>query len=155
MGLHVNVMQAGTYDAGYTLEPNASLMHKMGVARTIETGVIAHYVLGDPNANAFAAGCALTNEFITRRPDVAKRFTAAWGKAIAFIHDEPKEAIKYLAKNTFTPANVVDSVPVIGFMMVKDLSDSNKAEFQKFINFATQAGLISEKVDVTKYLKDF
>ena len=77
---HVNVMQAGTFDAGYTLEPNASTMRKMGVATTIEAGVIAHYVLGDPNANAFVGGCALTSDLVKSRPDVAKRFTAAWGR---------------------------------------------------------------------------
>ena len=44
MGQHVNAMTAGTFDAGYTLEPNASTMRKMGVATTLEAGVIAHYV---------------------------------------------------------------------------------------------------------------
>ena len=58
MAQHVNVMQSGTFDAGYTLEPNASTMRKMGVARTIEAGVIAKYVLGDAEANAFVGGCA-------------------------------------------------------------------------------------------------
>src|SRR4030081_3342834 len=42
MGQHVNVMQAGTFDAGYTLEPNASTMRKMGIATTIEAGGIGH-----------------------------------------------------------------------------------------------------------------
>ena len=82
MGQHVNAMTAGTFDAGYTLEPNASTMRKLGVATTLEAGVIAHYILGDPNANAFVGGCALTSDFIKNRPDVAKRFTAAWGKAV-------------------------------------------------------------------------
>src|SRR5437016_12019152 len=57
MGQHVNAMTAGTFDAGYTLEPNASTMRKLGVATTIEAGGIAHYVLGDPAANAFVGGC--------------------------------------------------------------------------------------------------
>ena len=48
MGQHVNAMTAGTFDAGYTLEPNASTMRKLGVATTLEAGVIAHYMLGDP-----------------------------------------------------------------------------------------------------------
>jgi len=61
MGQHVNAMTAGTFDAGYTLEPNASTMRKLGVATTIEAGVIAHYVLGDPDANAFVGGCALVD----------------------------------------------------------------------------------------------
>ena len=55
MGQHVNAMTAGTFDAGYTLEPNASTMRKIGVATTLEAGVIAHYVLGDPEADALSA----------------------------------------------------------------------------------------------------
>ena len=34
MSQHVNVMTSGTFDAGYTLEPQASTMRKLGVART-------------------------------------------------------------------------------------------------------------------------
>src|SRR5258708_14071374 len=68
MGQHVNAMTAGTFDAGYTLEPNASTMRKLGVATTVEAAVIAHYVLGDADANAFVGGCALTSEFIRTRP---------------------------------------------------------------------------------------
>ena len=56
MGQHVNAMKAGTFDAGYTLEPNASTMRKMGVARTLEAGVIAKYILGDADGNAYAGG---------------------------------------------------------------------------------------------------
>jgi NitT/TauT family transport system substrate-binding protein len=140
---------------GYTLEPNASTMRKMGIASTIEAGVIAHYVLGDPNANAFVGGCALTSDFIKSRPDVAKRFTAAWGKAVAFINSNPQEARKHLLKNTFTPEDVVDTVPMIRYYMVGDLTAKDKADFQKFIDFSVQTGTLPEKVDVTKYMQTF
>jgi NitT/TauT family transport system substrate-binding protein len=155
MGQHVNVMQAGTFDAGYTLEPNASTMRKMGIASTIEAGVIAHYVLGDPNANAFVGGCALTTDFIKNRPDVARRFTAAWEKAVRLINENPKEARKHLLKNTFTPDEVVDTVPMIRYFMAKDLTDKDKADYQKFIDFSVQTGTLTEKVDVTKFLQAF
>ena len=155
MGQHVNVMQAGTFDAGYTLEPNASTMRKMGIASTIEAGVIAHYVLGDPNANAFVGGCALTSDFIKNRPDVAKRFTAAWEKAVRLINENPNEARKHLAKNTFTPDDVVDTVPMIRYFMAKDLTAKDKADYQKFIDFSVKAGTLTENVDVTKYLQAF
>jgi NitT/TauT family transport system substrate-binding protein len=155
MGQHVNVMQAGTFDAGYTLEPNASTMRKMGIASTIEAGVIAHYVLGDPNANAFVGGCALTTDFIKNRPDVARRFTAAWEKAVRLINENPKEARKHLLKNTFTPDDVVDTVPMIRYFMAKDLTDKDKADYQKFIDFSVQTGTLTEKVDVTKFLQAF
>jgi NitT/TauT family transport system substrate-binding protein len=155
MAQHVNVMKSGTFDAGYTLEPNASIMRKMGIARTLEAGVIAHYVLGDANANAFVAGCALTSHFIETRPDVARRFAAAWGKAVNFINTQPDEARKYLVKNTLTPANVAESVPMIRYYMIKDMSAKDKADFQTFIDFSVKTGTLPEKVDVAKYLKSF
>ena len=155
MGQHVNAMTAGTFDAGYTLEPNASTMRKMGIASTIEAGVIAHYVLGDPAANAFVGGCALTSDFIKNKPDVARRFTAAWEKAARLINDNPTEARRHLVKNTFTPEDVVDTVPMVRYFMAKDLTAKDKADFQKFIDFSVQAGTLPEKVDVTKYLQAF
>ncbi len=155
MGQHVNAMTAGTFDAGYTLEPNASTMRKMGIATTLEAGVIAHYVLGDPNANAFVGGCALTTDFIKSRPDVARRFTAGWEKAVRLINENPGEARKHLVKNTFTPEDVVDTVPMIRYFMAGDLSAKDKADYQKFIDFSVQTGTLSEKIDVARYLQAF
>src|ERR1700761_144870 len=80
MGQHINAMKAGTFDGGYTLEPNASVMNQLGFAKTVEAGVIAKYILGDPHADPFAAGCAFSSDFITKRPDAAKRFAAGWAK---------------------------------------------------------------------------
>ena len=155
MGQHVNAMTAGTFDAGYTLEPNATVMRKNGVATTFEAGVIAKYVLGDPQANAWVGGCALTSDFIMARPDVAKRFTAAWGKAVKFINEEPAEARKYLIKNTFTPDDVAATVPLVRFEMVSDLKPSDIADFQRFIDFSTKTGILPEKVDVSRFLAKF
>ncbi len=155
MGQHVNAMTAGTFDAGYTLEPNASTMRKMGVASTLEAGVIAKYVLGDPNANAFVGGAALTTDFITNRPDVARRFALAWGKAVDLINNNPSEARKHLVKNTFTPADVVDTVPMIRYFMAKDLTAKDKADYQKFIDFSVKSGTLEKPVDVSTYLKAF
>jgi NitT/TauT family transport system substrate-binding protein len=155
MGQHVNAMTAGTFDAGYTLEPNASTMRKLGVARTIEAGVIARYVLGDPDANAFVGGCALTTDFIQGRPEVAKRFAAAWAKAVDLINTNPQEARKHLLKNTFTPGDVVDTVPMIRYFMAGDLTAKDKADFQKFIDFSVQTGTLSDKIEVTKFLQAF
>lgn len=152
---HINVMTSGTFDGGYTLEPNASTMRKLGVARTLESGVIAKYILGSDDAEAFAAGCALTSDFINKRPDVAKRFAAAWEKALTFINTHPDEARAYLAKNTFTPEDVVDTVPMLKYVMTKDLTPKQKEQFQKFIDFSASVGTLPEKVDITKYLQVF
>ena len=155
MGQHVNAMTAGTFDAGYTLEPSASMMIKSGVARSLEAGVISKYVLGDEAADAYAAGCAMTSDFIQKRPDVARRFAAAWRKAIDFINKNPDEARKYLAKNTFTPDNVVDMVSMLGYIMVGDMTAKQLGDLQKFADFGNSIGVVPEKLDVTKVLQKF
>jgi NitT/TauT family transport system substrate-binding protein len=155
MGQHINAMTAGTFDGGYTLEPNASMMIKAGVARSLEAGVISKYILGDDKADAYAAGCAMTSDFIQKRPDVAKRFAAAWAKAISFINSNPDEARKYLANNTFTPENVVDMVSMLGYAMVGDMSRQQLTDLQTFADFGSSIGVVPEKVEVTKFLQKF
>jgi NitT/TauT family transport system substrate-binding protein len=155
MGQHVNAMTAGTFDAGYTLEPNAAIMRQNGVATTLEAGVIAKYILGDPRANAWVAGGVISTDFLKNRPDVAKRYSAAWLKAVDFINANPKEARKHLAKNTFTPDNVVDTVPLVKFTKVADLLNTDRQDFQAFIDYSTQLGTLPERVDVSKYLLRF
>jgi NitT/TauT family transport system substrate-binding protein len=155
MGQHVNAMKAGTFDGGYTLEPSATIMHDLGIANTVEAGVIAKYILGSPDADAYAAGCAFTTDFITKRPDVAKRFAQAWSQAIDYIHANPEAARKYLAKNTLTPDNVVDSVPMLGYIMTKNMSDKQLGYLQALSDFGTQIGVVQEKIDVKQDLKSF
>jgi NitT/TauT family transport system substrate-binding protein len=62
---------------------------------------------------------------------------------------------KHLLKNTFTPEDVVDTVPMIRYYMVGDLTAKDKADFQKFIDFSVQTGTLPEKVDVTKFMQTF
>jgi NitT/TauT family transport system substrate-binding protein len=155
MGQHVNAMKAGTFDGGYTLEPSATIMHNLGAADTIEAGVIAKYILGSPDADAYAAGCAFTTEFIKGRPDVAKRFAQAWSKAIDYIKANPEAARKYLAKNTLTPDNIVDSVPMLGYIMTKDMNAKQLGYLQQFADFGQTIGVVPEKVDVKQDLQSF
>ncbi|HEX4407446.1 MAG TPA: ABC transporter substrate-binding protein [Xanthobacteraceae bacterium] len=155
MGQHVNAMKAGTFDGGYTLEPSATIMQNIGAAKTVEAGVIAKYILGSPDADAYAAGCAFTTDFINSRPDVAKRFAQAWSKAIDYIKANPDAARKYLAKNTMTPDNIVDSVPMLGYIMTKDMSPKQLNYLQEFADFGQTIGVVPEKIDVKQDLQSF
>ena len=155
MGQHINAMKAGTFDGGYTLEPNASVMNRLGFAKTVEAGVIAKYVLNDPEADPFAAGCAFSSDFISKRPEVAKRFAQAWAKALALIASDPQSARRHLLKNTLTPESVVDTVPMLGYVMVKDMTAKQIADLQTFADFGHDIGVVPEKVDVKKYLQPF
>src|ERR1700687_3491715 len=154
-GQHVAAIKAGTFDGGYTLEPSATIISQTGAGYTVEAGVIAKYILGDVDGNAFAAGCAFTSEFIKARPDVAKRFAAGWSKAIDFIRADPAAARKHLAKNTLTPEDLVDVVPMLGYTMAKDMTPKQKEDFQKFADFGVAIGVVPEKVDWSKYVVSF
>ena len=83
-------MTAGTFDAGYTLEPNASTMRKLGVATTLEAGVIAQYVLGDPERQRLRrrlrAHHRLHQEPAGRRQALHRRL----GEGGRLINDEPE-----------------------------------------------------------------
>src|SRR5262249_12090044 len=111
--------------------------------------------LGDEDGNAFAAGCAITSDFIKSRPDVARRFAAVWKKGIDFVNQNPQEARKYLARNTLTPEDVVDTVPMVRYYMAGELTDKHKAECQKFIDVSSAVGPRAAKVDITKYLQAY
>ena len=41
INMHLSVLQAGTFDGGYTLEPSATIMVGQKIGRRIETGVIS------------------------------------------------------------------------------------------------------------------
>lgn len=152
---HINVLQSGQYDAAYTLEPGATIMRKAGVATTLQAGVIAQVVLGDPKADAYVGGAVVTGTFAKNRPEVAKRYAEAWGKAIKFIHDNPDEARKYLVNNTPIPENIVAEVPIVLFTYAADATDKDKANLQAYLDYAVNMGALSEKVSVAQYIKAY
>ncbi len=152
---HINVLKSGQYDAAYTLEPGATLMRKTGVATTLQSGVIASVVLGDPKADAYVGGAAVTGTFLRNRPDVAKRYALALGKAIGFIREHPAEASHYLLNNTPIPADIVDEVPLVLFTFAADATAQDKANLQAYLDYAVKMGALSQAGDVTPYIKSF
>jgi NitT/TauT family transport system substrate-binding protein len=155
MAQHINVLKSGQYDAAYTLEPGGTMMDQMEIATTIDAGIIASIILGDPNANAYVGGAALSEDFIKSRPDVARRYAQAWNKALDLIANDPKEARKYLLKNTVTPESVVETVPLLLHTPVSKLSEQDRKNFQAYVDFAVGLGAVSEKIDMTHYLKAY
>jgi NitT/TauT family transport system substrate-binding protein len=151
LNLHVSAMTAGTFDAGFTLEPAGTMLKANGGAAELEGGVIATYILGRKDAMVFAAGGAITTKFAKERPDVARRYAIAWRKAIETIDRDPstREALKV---NTTVPPELVMKVGLPKFIMADQVTTQNMADFQKYMDFATAQGIVKGQVDVTKYL---
>jgi NitT/TauT family transport system substrate-binding protein len=154
MGVHVGALQAGTFDAGYTLEPVASVAIKNGAARRLEAGVISTYLLGRKEALAFAAGGALSGEFITKQPAVAARYAAAWAKAVKDVDTDPKVR-DLLPKYMNTSAEIAPTVPLAKIVMVKDLKPQDLSDFQKFVDIGVAQGVVKGAVDTKSMVKAF
>ncbi len=140
------------FELGYTLEPTATQLNRAGAAKTVETGVIAKYILGRDDASAWASGGALTQKFISDRPDVARRFAAAWRKAIVAIRTDPS-ARQYLKGNTLTPPDLAETVPLPGFKMIDEMSAQELGDLQAYVDFASDAGILSGKVRTSDFAK--
>ena len=44
---------------------------------------------------------------------------------------------------------------MVRYFMAKDLTEKDKADYQKFIDFSVQAGTLEHKIDVAHYLQAF
>ncbi|MBK4735388.1 ABC transporter substrate-binding protein [Noviherbaspirillum pedocola] len=152
LSVHLGALQAGTFDGGYTLEPVASTMIKQGVARRLEAGLISTYLLGNASAQAYAAGGALSNKLLAERPDVAARFAKAWAKSVAAANTDPS-ARELLAKDMNVPAQLASTVPLANFVMVRDMSASQKADFQKFVDIGVGLGVVKGAIDTATIIK--
>ena len=154
INLHASVLQAGTFDGGYTLEPAATIMVGQKIGKRVETGVIATHLLGNKNASAFAAGAVLADKFVSERPDVAKRFAAAWARGVKEAQSDSSTR-GYLIAGMKVPPELAATVPLPRIVMAKDLAPADVADFQKFLDLGVEFGVIKDKVDGKALVKAF
>ena len=154
MAQHIPGLQSGQFESAYTLEPVVSMLEHRKIARKLESGVIATYMLGRPDACAVLAGGVMSDRFLKERPGVAERFARAWAKALKDGNDDPT-ARDLLSKHMNTAPEIAQTVPLSRYHMVRDLSPAQIADFQKLVDMATEAGLVKSKIDVKSFLKTF
>lgn len=148
MGNHIGAMQSGNFDGGYTLEALASIMVDRGIAKRLETGVIAKYLMKDESAEAYAAGAAISGAMMKDRPDVAKRFAEAWAKAIKDANEDP--TARDLLSGMKVPESLTATVPLAHFTMVSDMTKEELGEFQTFIDIGVDLGVVAKKIDASE-----
>ena len=154
MSVHMGAIKGGQFDAGYTLEPITSMMVSQGLARRLDTGLIAKYMLGRPDACAVLAGGVMSTKFMKERPQVAERLARAWAKALNDGNNDPK-ARDLLASHMNVSPTISATVPLSYYNMVKDLKPTEIADLQNLVDQAVAYGLVKTKVDVRTMLKTF
>ncbi|MEO3690195.1 ABC transporter substrate-binding protein [Roseateles sp. DJS-2-20] len=152
IGQHVAALAAGQVDAVYTLEPTGTVGRLNGTTRVLEAGVIAKYILGDPQAPWHGGSATLTSEFIKKHPDVAKKYIAAYARGIELVRKDPAEARKYLKGYTAIEGPLTGEVPLASYMLYNEFKPADVAAFQKFFDLFTEKGVFEKKLDVASLL---
>uniref|UniRef100_UPI0035617917 ABC transporter substrate-binding protein n=1 Tax=Hydrogenophaga sp. TaxID=1904254 RepID=UPI0035617917 len=152
IGQHVAALAAGQIDGAYTLEPTGTIGRLNGTTRTLETGVIARYVLGDPMAPWFGGSASLTASFIKQHPEEAKKFVAAYGKGVAYVRSKSSEARQFLKNYTAIEGALTSEVPLAAYTMYNEFTPADVAHFQKFFDLFTEKGVFSKRLVVDSML---
>ena len=152
VGQHVPALAAGQIDAVYTLEPTGTAGRLKGLTRVLETGVIATYVLGDPDAPWFGGTASVTTAFLRDKPEIAKRYIGAYAKAVQWVRTNPDESRTHLDGFTAIEESLVKEVPLSGFTMYNEFKPSDIEYFQKFFDVFTDRKIFSRRLDMKSLL---
>jgi NitT/TauT family transport system substrate-binding protein len=148
VGQHVPALAAGQVDAVYTLEPTGTAGRLKGLTRVLEPGVIAKYVLGDADAPWFGGSASVTTAFLKDKPDIARRYIAAYAKAVDWVRRNPEESRTHLDGFTSIEESLVKEVPLSGFTLHHEFTASDIGYFQKFFDVFTERKIFSRRLDV-------
>jgi NitT/TauT family transport system substrate-binding protein len=152
IGQHVAALAAGQVDAVYTLEPTGTVGRLNGTTRVLEAGVIAKYILGDPNAPWHGGSATLTTEFLKKYPAEAKKYIAAYAKGIELVRTKPDEARQYLKGYTAIEGPLTGEVPLAAYTMYNEFTPQDVAHFQKFFDLFSDKGIFSSRLMVDSML---
>ncbi len=152
IGQHVAAIAAGQIDGAYTLEPTGTIGRLNGTTRTLEAGVIAHYVLGNPKAPWFGGSASLTSSFIKKYPDEAKKYIAAYGKGVAYVRSKSTESRQFLKNYTPIEGALASEVPLAAYTMYNEFTPADVAHFQKFFDLFSDKGIFSRRLMVDSML---
>ena len=152
VGQHVAALAAGQVDAVYTLEPTGTAGRLKGLTRVLENGVISKYVLGEPDAPWFGGSASLTTTFLKERPAEAKKYIAAYARAVDHVRKHPEESRTHLDGFTAIEELLVKEVPLSGFTMYNEFKPADIAQFQKFFDVFLERKIFSRRVDVASLM---
>lgn len=134
IGQHVAALAAGQLDAVYTLEPTGTAGRLKGLTRVLETGVIASYALGHPDAPWFGGSASVTTAFMKEKPEQMKRYVAAYANAVDWVRKNPDESRTHLDGFTAIDEALAKEVPLSGFTLYNEFTASDIDYFQKFFD---------------------
>jgi NitT/TauT family transport system substrate-binding protein len=152
IGQHIASLAAGQVDAAYTLEPTGTIGRLNGTTRTLEAGVVARYVLGDPMAPWHGGAASLTTECLNLHPALAKKYIGAYARGVDLVKTKPNQARPFLKGYTAIEGDLTAEVPLPNYTMYNEFKATDIAYFQKFFDVFTERGIFEKRVLVESLL---
>jgi NitT/TauT family transport system substrate-binding protein len=137
--LELSSLESGQVDAAIVLEPLATTGTYKKVSRPLEPALFDKYFMKDI---PFAAS-VVSNSFIQKHPELAKKLVSANDLAINFINQYPEEVKMILTKYTPLDKEVAASMAVAPY---QKFADMDKSQFQKLSNLLLEIGEIKKPV---------
>jgi NitT/TauT family transport system substrate-binding protein len=134
------------------LEPTGTAGRLKGLTRVLENGVISKYVLGNADAPWFGGSASVTTAFLKERPADAKKYIAAYARAVDFVRKNPTEVRRHIDGFTAIDESLVKEVPLSGFTLYDEFSASDIGYFQKFFDVFAERKIFSRRIDVKPLL---
>ena len=95
---------------------------------------------------------SVTTAFLKERPADAKKYIAAYARAVDFVRKNPTEVRRHIDGFTAIDESLVKEVPLSGFTMYDEFSASDIGYFQKFFDVFAERKIFSRRIDVKSLL---
>lgn len=149
---HVPAIAAGQVAACYTLEPQGTIGRLNGTARILEAGVVAKYILGDPQAPWHGGAASLAARFLNQHPQVAAAYIEAYRRGVEYVRANPDESRKYFAGYTAIEGDLTHEVPLSAYMFYDEFDADSIAYFQTFFDLFTDNGIFARRLEIEPLL---
>src|SRR4029450_11575454 len=95
---------------------------------------------------------SITTALIKDKPELAKKYVAAYAKAVDWGRKDPDEARKHLDGFPAIEEALVKEVPLSGFTLYNEFTPGDVADFQKFFDGCTDRKSFNKRLDVKSLL---
>jgi NitT/TauT family transport system substrate-binding protein len=109
-------------------------------------------VLGDPDAPWFGGSASVTTAFLKDKPELARRYIAAYARAVEWVRSNPVESRTHLDGFTAIEEALAKEVPLSGFTLYNEFKPSDIDYFQKFFDVFSDRKIFSRRLDVKSLL---
>lgn len=137
--LQVQALESGQIDALFTLEPLGTIAVEKGIAKILDKGLLARYIM-EP---LLAASAVFSVEFLTESPEDAKKIRDGMYKAVDYIRENPFDARNALPTYTPIDSTIAQKIRLVSW---KKLSEVNKVDVDSLLNIYYEEGILSDKV---------